>query len=338
MHAFYHSVPRILLLAAGFLSTTSGLSAKTAVTTRESFAVEPGSRLSVDVGIGDIRVTTHANPSVTIEVVREVSGRSESREQKLLESDELVLVQRADLVSVRTREVSRRDTLLWVFPGTKVRRSYNYHLTVPEALQLDLKTHAGTIVITGVTGTHTAFATAGDLLIEGTTGELRGAVVGTGKIELIHCEGTVSLHADRGTISSNNGKGSFDLETAQGEITIGGHQGTLSLKTGSGSIAASGIAGAIQAHTTEGTVQVALIASPTAESRLATHKGGVAVSLPLDATVEIDAASEGGSVRSDIPVKSSIEGSSEQLNGSINGGGPLLHLRATGGNVRVRAR
>ena len=54
--------------------------------------------------------------------------------------------------------------------------------------------------------------------------------------------------------------------------------------------------------------------------------------------VSIDASASGGSVNSDVPV--TIQGKIEKdsLRGDMNGGGPLLRLRSSGGGVRITAR
>jgi hypothetical protein len=53
------------------------------------------------------------------------------------------------------------------------------------------------------------------------------------------------------------------------------------------------------------------------------------------ARVSIDASASGGSVNSDVPV--TIQGKIERdsLRGEMNGGGPLLRLRSSGGGVRI---
>jgi hypothetical protein len=53
------------------------------------------------------------------------------------------------------------------------------------------------------------------------------------------------------------------------------------------------------------------------------------------ARVSIDASASSGSVNSDVPV--TIQGTIERdsLRGEMNGGGPLLRLRSSGGGVRI---
>jgi hypothetical protein len=53
------------------------------------------------------------------------------------------------------------------------------------------------------------------------------------------------------------------------------------------------------------------------------------------ASVSIDATASGGSVNSEVPV--TVQGKIERgsLRGDMNGGGPTLRLRSSGGGVRI---
>jgi hypothetical protein len=50
----------------------------------------------------------------------------------------------------------------------------------------------------------------------------------------------------------------------------------------------------------------------------------------------VDASTSGGSVSSDFPVPSS--GNRQSLRAAINGGGPLLQLRTSGGGIHIQKR
>jgi hypothetical protein len=51
----------------------------------------------------------------------------------------------------------------------------------------------------------------------------------------------------------------------------------------------------------------------------------------------VDASTSGGGVNSDVPVTIRGRVSRNALQGDLNGGGPLLRLRSSGGGVRVAA-
>ena len=63
--------------------------------------------------------------------------------------------------------------------------------------------------------------------------------------------------------------------------------------------------------------------------------GSVRTELDPSAKVSIDASASGGGVNSDLPV--TIQGKIDRnsLRGEMNGGGPTLRLRSSGGGVRI---
>ena len=66
-----------------------------------------------------------------------------------------------------------------------------------------------------------------------------------------------------------------------------------------------------------------------------TNGGNVTISIAGDLRLNLDAESSGGRVKTDIPV--SVMGTVKQaeMKGTINGGGPLLTLKTSGGSVHI---
>lgn len=334
MTRFIFSSPtRICLSILGLLSGAASLGAKTVETTHESFAVQAGDRLLMELGYGDIEIRTTEDPRVRIEVVREVSTRSEDRERRLLDEDALSISQRDGIVRIQSNEVSERSSLWRVFPGFKVKRDYRYRVSVPMAFNVVLESGSGSITVKGLQGNVSARTSDGDLRFTETRGAIDGSTSG-GSIQLESCSGEITLKTSGGPVNSENGNGTFHLGTSGGSITIEGHRGAISTRTSGGTITASGIDGRIDGHTSGGAIRVAL-GVPTGDCHLSTSGGAIAVSLPPGTGVGLDAATVGGAVRSDLPVDSEADGSRNRLNGTINGGGPLLHLRTSGGSIRI---
>ena len=61
------------------------------------------------------------------------------------------------------------------------------------------------------------------------------------------------------------------------------------------------------------------------------------MTLPRSVAVDLDAESSGGKVVSAIPVTTTVSGEQKpgNLRGKINGGGPMLSLRASAGDIRL---
>jgi hypothetical protein len=67
---------------------------------------------------------------------------------------------------------------------------------------------------------------------------------------------------------------------------------------------------------------------------LTTSGGSVTAYLANDIAVDLDASTSGGRVKSDFMVVGKIKKTS--IKGTINGGGPDLKLKTSGGSVRIK--
>ena len=72
--------------------------------------------------------------------------------------------------------------------------------------------------------------------------------------------------------------------------------------------------------------------------QLETSGGSVVLEVDPDVRARLDARASGGNVRTDLPVTVQGEMDRGRLQGEVNGGGPLLTLRSSGGSVSIRKR
>ena len=70
--------------------------------------------------------------------------------------------------------------------------------------------------------------------------------------------------------------------------------------------------------------------------KLSTSGGGVTVKVADGSAFNLDASTSGGGVSCDLPV--TVQGKIERnrLKGPVNGGGPVVHLRTSGGGIHVK--
>jgi len=82
-------------------------------------------------------------------------------------------------------------------------------------------------------------------------------------------------------------------------------------------------------------VSAGITGQPQAPCRLSTSGGSVQVRLSPEVKLDINASTSGGRVHTDfdILVRGNLTGSS--LQGKLNGGGPELYLRTSGGNITI---
>ena len=93
----------------------------------------------------------------------------------------------------------------------------------------------------------------------------------------------------------------------------------------------------VLARTSSGPIIVGLSAQPRTDSHLEVSGGDISVTLPRSVAVDVDARSSGGKVVSAFPVTSIVSGELKPgaLRGKINGGGSMLTLRASSGDIRL---
>lgn len=144
----------------------------------------------------------------------------------------------------------------------------------------------------------------------------------------------VNLRTSGGSIEVDDLTGDIDADTSGGSIAVGNVHGNVQLNTSGGSIKTSDIYGEIDAHTSGGSIKVNFAKQPIKDASLTTSGGSITAYLPDDIAVDLDASTSGGRVRSDFDVNGRVK--KQSIRGEINGGGPKLKLRTSGGSVTVK--
>lgn len=171
-------------------------------------------------------------------------------------------------------------------------------LTIPEKYNLDLYTSGGSISVADLTGRVKAKTSGGSIKMQDCTGDV-------------------------------------DVKTSGGSIRIGKVEGEVEAHTSGGSITVEEVMGTVNAKTSGGSVSATITKQPKGDCSLKTSGGSIKVKLAGDIKVDLDAATSGGSVSTDFPVMVKGKRSKRKLKTEINGGGPELYLRTSGGSVRI---
>jgi DUF4097 and DUF4098 domain-containing protein YvlB len=233
----------------------------------QSFAVDQGGKLSIDTHIGSLKVTSHDQDRVAIEV--NIKGRDEDKFE----------------------------------------------------VNFD---HSGNDV--SVSGDHTD---------NGHTGWHGNHIKVTYTIKVPH-NYNLNLDTNGGSIEISNLAGKIDAHTSGGSISLGHIDGLVDVNTSGGSIDVDEVTGTINARTSGGSINASISKQPTGDSKLSTSGGSITVYLAKDIAVDLNAHTNGGRVSSDFTVDGRIK--KKSIRGSINGGGPDLVLKTSGGNVKIRKR
>jgi TonB family protein len=232
-----------------------------------------------------------------------------------------------------------------------------------------LETRGGHITVQDVSGELWATTSGGHITVGNVGGD---AVVRTagGHVRVGHVAGKAQLESGGGNIfvqragsyvTASTAGGRIDFGEASGGVharTAGGSIGVLrisgptELVTSDGSIALSRVQGSVKASTVNGSIFAWLHPSGDEKrlpgpSQLIAGQGDIEVYIPRELPVTIDAVLEDPHafrIEADpgIPIKffrpdaSGAAGRSVRAQAALNGGGELLKLKTTTGNIRLR--
>lgn len=144
--------------------------------------------------------------------------------------------------------------------------------------------------------------------------------------------------ASSGDIHVNNLMGTVRAEVLDGNLHLGEIQGEVWGKTdGSGDITLNGCQSRVNLTAAMGNIRAEMTTQPEHSWMLSTSESGeIDVALSADIAVEIDAQTR-GNISSDFSIQPHRY-VKNRLKGTVNGGGPILKLRADVGEIRLRRK
>jgi DUF4097 and DUF4098 domain-containing protein YvlB len=207
---------------------------------------------------------------------------------------------------------------------------------------LKLQTGGGNVSIGSVKGNIQAETGGGNVVVF--SGGL-GAVIeaAAGNVEIKRCAGKVKATTGGGSITLGEIGGPAEIETGGGSIHLTSAKGRVGATAGAGTIELYGVPSA-RVETGAGGISVKLIntgASPS-DSILETSAGDITVYIAPDVAISVRASVDLGNghhIKSDFAdIHIAAEGSEygpRTLNaeGKLNGGGPVLKVRTTTGDI-----
>ena len=288
--------------------------------THRTFNVAPGGTLTIDTDVGNIRVDSGGS-GVTIDVTQ----RTRVSNRRL----ELTFDQQQNDVTVRGRLEPTSRWFNWSDDEA------NFVVTVPERYNVNLKTSGGDIRVGNLQGQANVRTSGGGIQL----GKVGGQVVADtsgGDVSLEGSRSNVDLHTSGGGIRVGDVNGSVTAKTSGGSIEIRRAAGDLLARTSGGGITIGEADGTVDAQSSGGSIKAQLAQQPRADSRLSTSGGGITVSIAPNVSVDLDAHTSGGDVDTDVPVTLLGRQDDSSLQGKINGGGPKLLLRSSGGSIHIK--
>jgi hypothetical protein len=310
---------RLFLLATGLVALVPfSAFAKIERVVEKTFTVQAGGTLKVDTSGGGITVEPGAGDTVKVLAKETIRADSDAEADELLKDLTLTIEQRGNDVVAKSKYAS---TPFGFHFGSWPPVQVSFVITVPVRYHADLHTSGGGIEVGDLTGNILARTSGGGIRI--------------GKVD-----GTVDAHTSGGNVRLDSCTGDTKLSSSGGGISAQRIVGKADLSTSGGGISVKLVENALQAHTSGGGVEAAIAGTLKEDCSLSTSGGSVRVAVDKTAAFRLDAATSGGDVHAaglTIRIENGGLGKS-RLVGDVNGGGPLLKLRTSGGGIDVKMR
>ena len=318
---------RTLTLALLLLAATSVFAADDVI--RKGFNVADGGTLRLDAGFGNIKIVA-GGTGVAVEVVRKADGRK--AEQRMRDMKITFSQQGNDVVIDMDDDDDHSHWSRW-FDWNDLELQWN--IRVPVHYNVNAKTSGGSIDLSDLGGTVEARTSGGSI----STGRLSGpAVLRTsgGSVTIEGGGGKIDARTSGGSIRVGDTTGPVDVHTSGGSITLAHVRGAVRAHTSGGGISIEDAAGSVEASTSGGSIRAQISGPITADSKLSTSGGGITLTISPSAAIDLDARASGGDVDTDVPITVQGRQEDDRVVGKINGGGPRLVLRTSGGGIRVK--
>jgi DUF4097 and DUF4098 domain-containing protein YvlB len=258
-------------------------------------------------------------------------------------------------IEIKTRYPSRKSRRFlkrFFSPGRNVTVCVDYHILVPEEIELNIHSTSGDVIISDISGGVEVSATAGDLSmkrmrgnldLETTSGDVevfdvRGdvAIRGTSSdMELSNIKGDVKISSTSGETSVADLTGSVRIDKTSGDIHLEMIRGDIQASSSSGDLMIDQIEGGLDLETSSGDIEVKTKVLGRCEYYAETSSGSVDFSLPENSDAQVTLKTSSGDINSELPLTPhSI--SRNLLEGELGSGGPEIHLVTSSGDIELR--
>jgi DUF4097 and DUF4098 domain-containing protein YvlB len=288
-----------LILAGGLLAVLPlSAQAKIVRNVEKTFAVQPGGNFKAATSGGDIVIKTGAGDQVRVIAKQTIRASNDAEADELLKKLELTIAQEGNDVVATSKYASKIGGVSFgIWPPVSV----DFEVTLPASFNVELKTSGGDIVCGDLQGKAAANTSGGDVMLG-------------------HIGGEVQVHTSGGDIVLEQAAGSAKLHTSGGDIKVGSVLNTLDASTSGGDVSAR-LSGGLKG-----------------DCSLSTSGGDIRAVVDDNAAFQLDASTSGGDVEAyhlTLTIERGGHGKSK-LAGKVNGGGPILKLRTSGGDIDIK--
>jgi DUF4097 and DUF4098 domain-containing protein YvlB len=284
----------------------------------KTFNLQPGGRFRLETGMGRVRLT--GKPGAGVHFVVTSRGR---------ELDDLLTFRYEESPQSVTIVARSRHHLFFFNNG-----SVEFEVEVPAETATDIHTSGGSITAENLHAQAKLDTSGGSITVTDLTADLEAHTSG-GSIRLRDVAGKARVETSGGSIEAVHLSGPLRGETSGGSIHLEDVSGDADVHTSGGGITIRNAGGRVAAQTSGGSIEASFAKGNSRGGRLQSSGGGITVSIDPAVSLSIDA--EGNHVHADLPLRVQGEISRRSLHGSLGNGGESLHLRTSGGGIRIRS-
>lgn len=233
------------------------------------------------------------------------------------------------------------------FKDWKRSLSISFKIYAAKDAALDLSTSGGNINLAGLSGDKVFRTSGGNLVLSDLSGKSKGETSG-GNIILKNSKDIFNLRTSGGNIQAENSSGDIDISTSGGNILVENLKGSVKVKTSGGNIKCESVEGELLASTSGGNVSLQNLDCSLKTSTsggnidvtmkgvgnyvsISNSSGRVRLQIPKESVVDLKLSGMKISTGNMEHFKGSI--SKEDVDGSLNGGGVLVKIDASSGNI-----
>ena len=295
-----------VLSIVGVMPAQAGSGLRDEIT--ESFAVKPGGTLNFDSDRANLEITTSDTDTLRADFTREFKVSDAQEADALRQKLDIQMAKTDNGVKVTVRWAGGRNDR-----ELQDVRVY-FRIAMPRKFNLDLRT--------------TGSARVGD--VDGTV----KAMIRGGSVQFRNVAGPLTARTDGGSISIRDVGGDLEATSNGGSVAAGRVNGKVMARANGGSVEIDEATDAIDAKAAGGSVAAYISKQPHSDSKLIAEAGNVELRLPESIAINIDASCSAGRLSSDFSLYGHQD--DDRLKGTINGGGPLVMVRASAGNINIR--
>lgn len=282
------------------------------------FEVAADVALNVDTYNGAVLITEVPDAKVIEVVMLQMADvESEAEMDARLAQHSFEMTQAGGTVSLVAR---RLKPVTWSWHG-RTPVNLVYEIKVPRRCDVRVATHSGNIVLGSLEGRVVVANESGNIF----TGEIKGPV---------------TARSESGQVAITAASGLIDVATLTGDIVVGRAGGRTQLSSAGGYIEVQQAAGELVIRGDGSAAKVGFAASLKHPADIVLSGGELELVLETNSVCTLDLrASSFGKValRGELPLEITSGGAGRSsLAGTVNGGGPRIAVRASGGSVTVR--